>query len=320
MALNFRLHREEDLAAMRAMWANDTDWGNDFAGIFDAYINNACLSGACVLLAEDGETGSVVGQFAFLPYLVKTPDKELKAYRPAAPVVSKKYRYFKANPLEHPAIRMYLEGAKLMKEAGADLIFMVPNPSWIRLMKMFPNFHTAKFPLFSKPLAAGASLELDPEISYRSLDPADPRIDLLWEQFSALHRSMVVRDTRILPWKIGKGDHEVLGIERAGKLIAMLALRAKGEQQWLIDDLMFADCEGSLRAALAVAERAGLAHAEQRALSKVAVLATPLMQPSLMELDFKKDAYDFPFVVQTLADDIKADTISPTSWFLSAND
>lgn len=228
MALNFRLHREQDLDSMKAMWAHNTDWGNDFASIFEAYINNACLDGACVLLAEDTEVGSLVGQFAFLPYLVKASAKELKAYRPAAPIVSKEYRYFKANPIDHPAVRMYLEGAKLMKAAGADLIFMVPNPSWIRLMKMFPNFHTAKFPLFSKPLAQCASMGLDPEISYNSLNPADPRIDHLWKQFSTLHRSMVVRDTRILPWKIGKGDHEVLGVERAGKLIAMLALRARG--------------------------------------------------------------------------------------------
>lgn len=83
---------------------------------------------------------------------------------------------------------------------------------------------------------------------------------------------------------------------------------------------MFSDCDDALRSALSIAERVGLAHARRADLIKTAVLATPLMEPSLVELGFKRDAYDFPFVVQTLADDIDAGTIKPSAWFLSAND
>lgn len=320
MALRFRLHREEDIGSMKEMWSTNTDWGSDFEGIFDAYITQSCLEGACILLAEDEPESTLVGQFAFLPYLIKTPEKELKAYRPAALIVSKSYRYFKANPLDHPAIRMYTEGAKLMKAKGADLLFMTPNPSLTRIMKIFPDFKTAKFPLFSRQLTEKPLPELASDISFGKVKPNDPRIDRLWEKFRNLHNCSIVRDTRILPWKIGKGDHEVIGLERHGELIAVLAMRAKGEQQWLIDDWMFADDHDSLIAALKVATFIARDKAIQSPLTKVAVLATPIMKQPLEELGFKRDAYDFPFTVHKLSDAADLTTLDPAQWFLSAND
>jgi hypothetical protein len=320
MALRFRLHREDDLDSMKEMWSSNTDWGSDFEGIYEAYITNSCLEGSCILLAEDDTENTLVGQFLFLPYLVKTPEKELKAYRPAAPVVSKSYRYFKANPLDHPAIKMYMEGAKLMQAKGADLIFMTPNPSWVRLMKMFPDFQTATYPLFSRQLTEEPMPELLSEISFSRVDPHDPRIDRLWEKFRILHSCSVVRDTRILPWKIGKGDHEVIGLERYGELIAVLAMRAKGDKQWLIDDWMFADDYDAIIAALKVATLIAHKKAEQSPLTKVAVLATPVMKQSLEELGFRRDSYDFPFTVHKLSNAVDSATLDPALWFLSSND
>lgn len=322
MALQFRLQRDDDLEAIRKLWTENTDWGTDVDAIFNHYIGNSCLDGACVLLAIDDDTCNPVGMFAFLPYLVQAGSRIIKAYRPAAPVVSKKYRYFRANPLDHPAIRMYNEGAKLMQKRGDDLIFMVPNPSWIRLLRMFPQLRTGSFPLFTRSITNPSIPEADAGVSWKKVSLQDGRIDQLWERFRKLHNCGVVRNQNILEWKLGRGEHEVVGVERAGELVALVAMRLKGHRQWLIDDLLVADLHLSLRDAMVAALHSAQTATEESAaeIDKVGLLATPAMQDTLQNLGFSRDQYNFPLVVHTLSEGLMPEEVDPKHWFLSAND
>jgi hypothetical protein len=319
MPLKFRLHTSDDLEGMRQMWIENTDWGAP-EQLFNDFILNACLDGACVLLALDEAGNELVGQFAFLPYLVKVHDRIFKAYRPIAPIVSKSYRYFKGNPFEHPAIRMYNEGVNLLRARGDGLIFMAPSPSWLRLLKMFPQLRTGSFPLFSRSLDPSGLPALPLGTSYGPLSLSDSRIDLLWQRHRDHHACCIVRDSLMMTWKIGKGDHQIYGVERSGELVGLLACKRKGFRQWLVDDLMFADCEDSLRSVAIAAVQTGQIASAEGELDKVGILTTVAMRPVLDSLGFSKDNYDFPFVVQPLAADISIRDIDPIHWFVTAND
>ena len=141
---------------------------------------------------------------------------------------------------------------------------------------------------------------------------------------SRLHGCSIVRDTRSLPWKIGNGDDVVLGVWRGAELKAVVACRQKGDRQWLVTDVIFADTEESLRAALAAAINLGSDRSDaadrDKPILKVAVLATAVMEPVLKEFGFYRDKYDFPLVIQILSPELSVESVDPSRWFVSAND
>ena len=59
---------------------------------------------------------------------------------------------------------------------------------------------------------------------------------------------------------------------------------------------------------------------EEAAIRKVAVLATPLIQQQIETLDFKKDTYQFPVVIQVLDSSLSKEQVAPERWYVSAND
>jgi hypothetical protein len=92
----------------------------------------------------------------------------------------------------------------------------------------------------------------------------------------------------------------------------------------LVCDLLVADSGDSLRNTLIAV--ANVAHSEaiipdrEKPIIKVAVLATPIMEPVVRSLGFVRDAYDFPMVVHILDPTISIDDVAPPRWYISAND
>jgi hypothetical protein len=323
VALSYRLHRDEDLEELQNLWEENTDWGSLTPDLWRKHIVEAPLGGASILLAIDDQSGRIVGEFAFMPSRVRVNGREISAFRPAAPIVAKGYRFFSANPLAHPALVMYRQAVEALRDRGEGLIYMVPDPRWVRLLKMFPGLQVGTFPLYSLPLPLSAGpLPIGEGYKIGPVDLRESRVDRLWEHSAKLHSCSIVRDSRSLPWKIGKGDDEYFGVERDGELVAIVATRAKGDRQWLVTDLLFEDANGSLRAALAAA--ANLGHERATAagppLKKVGVLATAPMEAAVRSLGFSRDRYDFPLVVQCLDPAIEAAEIATPNWFVSAND
>ena len=111
---------------------------------------------------------------------------------------------------------------------------------------------------------------------------------------------------------------------RGGELVGLSASRRKGEQ-WLICDVLATDLRDSLRATLAAT--ANLANAKApvfkaagKPVPKVTVLTTPAMEPIVRDLDFVRDAYDFPLVVHVLDSSLSKEDLNPSQWYFSAND
>lgn len=323
MSLNFRLHRDEDLPELQSLWLDNTDWGGLTPDLWRKHIIEAPLGGASILVATDSKSGRIVGEFAFMPSRVRVKGREVSAFRPAAPIVARGYRFFGVNPLNHPAIAMYTNAVEALRDRGEGLVYMVPDPRWTRLIQMFPNLIVGSFPLFSRPLPLSSPMAMDAGYDAGPVELTDSRVDELWQKSAAIHGTSIVRDTRSLPWKIGKGEDHVLGLERGGELVGIVACRQKGDRQWLVTDLLFADAEASLRNLLIAAANLGHEHAlstTEKPIAKVAVLATSPMHATVKCLGFARDRYDFPLVVQVLDQTIDKRDVATEQWFVSAND
>ena len=105
-----------------------------------------------------------------------------------------------------------------------------------------------------------------------------------------------------------------------------MASGPKGEKprQWEICDLLSADdgesLAATLRAAINVAQAQTLEEPADSPVSQVAVLVTPRLDAHVRDLGFRRDAWDFPLMLNSLDDTLTDDAIAPELWYLSAND
>ena len=326
MRLDYRLLQEEDLPGVQRLWKEEAGWGTLADEMWRRYVVDAPMGGISGTVATDAETGQIVGQFVFVPSLVSVNGREVRAFRPGAPIVAKSFRFRSANPFSHPVVAMYRYAVKALRARGDGLIYMVPDPRWVRLFKMFPFLQTGSFPLWRLALPLASLLPLGEGFTAAPLAAWDERVDRLWEAARRLHGCMVVRDSRTLPWKLGEAQHEVIAVERGGELVGLTASRRrKNEEQWLVCELLAADDGEALRATLAAV--ANLAHAKTleslatpKPIRKVTVLVTPSMEAAVRSLGFVRDEYDFPLVVHVLDESLRAEDVSPARWYVSAND
>ncbi len=325
MSLTYRLHQDDDLPALQKLWEENTNWGLPTQELWQQYVIDAPLGGAVIVVAVDEQTQQIVGEFVFVPSLVSVNGREFRAFRPGAPIVAKSLRFRSPNPLSHPVVAMYRHAAAALRERGDGLIYMVPDPRWVRFFRMFPDFYGGTYPLWRLDLPLTAPLPLPADCVAAPLQVLnDERIDRIWNAWSTFHPCQVVRDSRYLPWKIGKGEYIVLGVEQQGELIGLVASRRKGDRQWLICDVMAINPDEALRATLIAVSN--LAHEQalnalpEQPLRKAALLVTPVMEPVVRSLGYVRDEYDFPVVVQLLNPAIAKEDIMPSKWYVSAND
>jgi hypothetical protein len=326
MTLKLEFHEVADLPDLERLWREETDWGEQSQSL-QRWFMEAPFGPPRIVVARDVKSGEIVGQFRFMPSRVSIDGHMVRAHRPFGTIITKAMRDSVAsnNPLEQPAVAMYLHAVAELQARGEQLIYMVPDPRWVRMFKMCPFLQTSSFPLWSlptplpAPLALGAGFTAGPLASWD-----DGQVDELWNAARRLHGCLMVRGANVLRWKLANGDFKVTAIERRGEMAGLVASRAKGDRQWLICDLLAADDNESLRATLAaaanIAHEEALARAGGEEIRKVATLATPLMEPIVRDLGFMRDEYDFPLVVHILDDRLRAKDTHPARWYVSAND
>ncbi len=331
MSLNLKFHDVADLPGLERLWQDETDWGEQSAEL-KRWFMEAPFGKPSVVVASDGQTGKPVGQFRFMPMRISVNGRDVSAVRPFGTIVTKEAHEAAGarGVLDNPIARMYLRGADEFRARGAGLMYIVPDERWVGLfkrwalaLKMF-KIKYASFPLWSLPLPLTSGLlPLGDGFTASALTNWD-EVDQLWETSRQLHSCMAVRDAGALRWKLAQAIFTVTAIKRDGQLVGLVASREKGDRQWLICDLLAADDGAALRATLAAA--ANVAHDESLArsganeLRKVAVLATPVMEPAVRSLGFVRDDYDFPLVVHVLDKSLPADAVRPERWYVSAND
>ena len=323
MRLSYRLVQNEDLPGLQELWKEHSGWGQLAEVMWQRYIVEGGASGT---VAIDVETGRIVGEFIFMPSLISVNGREVRGFRPGAPLLAKSLRFQSANPFKHPVVAMYRYAVKALRERGDGLIYMVPDPRWVRLFKMFPFLQAGSFPLWRLDLPLASPLPLGEGFTAAPLTTWDERVDRLWEAARKLHGCMVVRNARTLPSKLGLAEHEIIGVERNGELVGLTASRQrKDEEQWLVCELLAADDADALRAT--IASVANLANskvqeslAKPKPIRKVTLLVTPSMESAVRSLGFVRDNYNFPLVVHVLDESLPAEHVKPERWYVSAND
>jgi hypothetical protein len=324
MRLTYRMFQDDDFPGLQRLWEEATGWGGLTAEVWRRYRDEGPLGGMACAVAQEPASGKIVGQFAFLPSLVSVDGAVVRAFRPAAPIVGKEARWAGLNPLRHPIAMMYARAVRELRDRGDGLIYMVPDPRWLRFFRMFPNLVCGTFPLWKMPVPLAAPLPLPPGHTAAPLGALDGRVDRLWEAASRLHGCSVVRNAEALAWKTGDAEYDVLGIEHAGELVAVVTSRQKGDRQWLVCDVLFADPGEPLRAALAaacnLADRRARAAPPEKPIIKAAVLVTPVMEPAARALGLERDRYDFPMVIDVLSPRLTRQQVHPSRWYVSAND
>ena len=332
MALTLEFHDVADLPGLDRLWQEETDWGEQTEEL-RRWFMEAPFGKPSVVVASDAETGKAVGQFRFMPMRVSVNGRDVSAVRPFGTIVTKEAHEAAAarGVLDNPIAAMYLHGVEEFRARGVGLMYIVPDERWVGLFKRWASalrmfqIEYASFPLWSLPLPlADGPLPLGEGFTASPLAAWDERVDRLWEAARGLHGCMAVRDAGVLRWRLAQANYSVTAVERGGELVGLVASREKGDRQWLVCDLLAADDGDALRATLAAAVNAG--HAEAAAhggtdkLRKVAVLATPVMEPAVRGLGFVRDEYDFPLVVHVLDESLRAEDMSPARWYVSAND
>src|SRR5690242_1139789 len=251
MTVSYRLYSEDAMPAVRRLWVETAGWGDISEEMWRHFTIDA-PAGALTLVLAEREGAGVVGQFAFLPMPVSVGGRTVKAVRPFAPILaaSERGRHFSIDPMKHPTVEMYIYGLQQVREQGAELVYMLPDPRWMPFLRMMPTIQTGSFPLWSLPLAPPASVELPPGYEARPLETWGSEVDALWERFASLHPVQAVRDARMLAWRVGTGLHRVTAVRRRGELVGLAAAQRKGDQQWLVCEILAADADESLRATI----------------------------------------------------------------------
>jgi hypothetical protein len=325
MNIIYRLSTPDDHAALVRLWSEEGGWDHLEAETWADRLLRTPLGAAAIAVAQNEDTGELVGQFAFIPSMIATNGQLVPAVRPFAPIVARsiRSRILSLDPRKMPAGAMYRTAVRELSARGQRVAYMIADPHWLFLLKFNTGLVHHRFPLWSLPLPLGGALPLGHGFDAAPLAGWDERVERLWERASKLHRCLVVRNTSSLPWKVGRGDYEVLGVERGGELVGLVASRAKGDAQWLICDLLSVDLGSSLRATLAAA--CNLAHSRtltpsEPPLRKIAILAPAALEPMLRELNFGCDNYKFPLVVHRIDDSLAQPDLDPSCWYVSAND
>ncbi|MDQ3657850.1 MAG: hypothetical protein M3457_22595 [Chloroflexota bacterium] len=322
MKLAYRMHTKDDEPALIRLWSEHGGWDKVDTKDWAHRLLQPPFGPSTIALAEDVDTGDIVAQFAFIPWRVSVDGHDVRALRAFAPVFAKPARSLLSSV--HPIVEMYRYAARTLGAQNERLIYTVPDPRWMHFLRMFPVLRSGTFPLWSLPLPLTHSVELGQGYAATSIEANDQRIDGLWKIASRLYGCMAVRDSRALPWKVSHGNYRVTGVERGGELVGVVAAQQKGDRQWLVCDLLAADAADSLRATLVAAANVGQSEAVAAPVGfpihKVAVLATPIMEPVLRDLDFARDAYDFPLMVHILDSTIARKDVDPARWYVSAND
>ncbi|HEV7905166.1 MAG TPA: hypothetical protein VGO96_15095, partial [Pyrinomonadaceae bacterium] len=216
MPITYEFHADATQPGLERLWREATDWGDATLDHLRRWFEVAPFGKPRIVVATDSATGEMVGQFRFMPSRLTVDGETVRAVRPFGTIVTPAMRAAveSRNPLEQPAVAMYSRAVEELRGYGEQIIYMVPDPRWVRLFKMFPFFQTGTFPLWSLPLPLAAPLETRAGYRAAPLEAWDERVDALWDESSRLHGCQMVRDAATLRWKLSNANYTTTAVER----------------------------------------------------------------------------------------------------------
>jgi hypothetical protein len=328
MDLTYRFATDQDIPEVARLWSEETDWGIVTPGLpwFRNFLEPP-YGKVRWLLAIDASTAAVVGTVGFIPWPVRlpgSPTELIRGVRPTALVLSKAVRgtLSRAQLQNNPLVQAFLAALQQLNGEGFQLLYGLPDPRWLSILRRIPRMNCRRFGLSSMPLPVAGLPRMPFGFTTTELVRWDRRVDQLWTCFSErLPLACSERNAAALRWKVGGGDYSVQGIYAGAELVGLVASREKGDRQWLICDLLTRDDGDSLRATLAAVCNLAQCKASAegtRAPRKVSILRLPYLDPILQEFGFVQDNYTFTHITFVL--DPKLIGLGQHDWYLSANE
>jgi len=326
MDIRFRMAKPEDDATLIHFWRENGGWDELDQAAWDHRFNKAPMGKARIVIAQHPETEELVGQLAFFPIKVTVNDMEGLGYRGFAVIIKKEREHFKGIlGMKNITVGMNLYAADIFKEEGATLIYHLPDPRWARWFNLLSHMRGASFPLYTFPIDEISKLEIKENYSSDTIPPSSDAIDNVWNNNQQMVKNSIVRDKKVLPWKISHGPFLYLGITKNEQLMGWATfIKREHSRQFLIGDIIAMDTT-SLKHLLIAVCKAVCKELEndpeaKTKIDKVSILGASWMLETLEGLGFKKNKYRFPFFIQQLDEKIDKKTIGPKNWFVCAND
>lgn len=138
----------EDYNALVEFWNRNSGWDEINRKIWEERFVNAPFGPSVILIVENKL--QITAMLVFILFKVRLGKEEVNACRPFAAVVDKTVREYFSGSLY--IIQLLKKGFKTMKHKGTDILIMLPNPRWKRLLSLI-NVHSKEFPLFRKMLS-----------------------------------------------------------------------------------------------------------------------------------------------------------------------
>ncbi len=223
-------------------------------------------------------------------------------------------------------LKMYRFATRHFVAQGVHLLYVMPDPRWVRGLQLIPGMQLTNFPLWCLPLENEIIEQLPEGYAIESISPSDPRINELWVKSSKLHHCGIVRDTFFFPWKLSHRGYKFVGITYQERIIGFAVFIYKDLINGIIICDVLAENEEALKITLQVVSakaynfRRSLPEAKQHVCEKVSILATPLIQKVVTELGFQKNNYKFSLGVHVLSKELSKKKLAPENWYVSAND
>ncbi|HEU0012808.1 MAG TPA: hypothetical protein VFQ45_03955, partial [Longimicrobium sp.] len=216
--LAYRPFRDGDLPGVLRLWEEESGWGAITPEKWRRWYVDRPDGPCLVMVAEDGG-GRVAGQLVFAPAVVRVDGEPVPAVRVGAPIVERARRRRSVRHPEHPATRLYREGARAAAAAGFRLLYAVPEHGWLPFFRWLGGFAQADpgcLAVAPSPAAAGRArgLRAAPSAGFGA------EHDVLWEQAASSFpvRCGLERGADRLRHRIG--GHRVLEARDAGGALA----------------------------------------------------------------------------------------------------
>ena len=323
MATTYRMYTDDDIDDLVKFWSDNSGWDQIDRTEWERRFHHTPYGKATVALAIKKK--EIVGQFVFIPTVISIDGKEVKAFRPFAPVVKESLRSaLGMATLIEIIFKMYNYAIDHFRLKGISLVHMLPDPRWVRGFRFLSDIQIGDFPLWSIPLPTKEKFVLPDGYEVEPINATDEKIDLLWAKNSRLYGCSLPRNTQTLSWKTSHGDYKLVGIFYQGELVGLSTSTVKEkDKQWLICDMISSDGDETLLAIIKATCNAAhdfVTSQTGTAVEKAAILATALIEKNIKQLGFKKEKYKFPIVVQLLDPKLSKQQVAPERWYASAND
>ncbi len=240
--MEYREYKESDIPSLIKLWKENSEWGEISENDFKEWHIDTPYEKVEIIVAIDSNEG-IVGQMMFTPCRIHCNKNVYKAARISAPILHKDFRTIKYS-LNHPILKLYINGMSLIKKKGFDIAYVYPDRGWLtalRGLQVVTKFRW-ETKLFECSSIDFKQTDLINEYSFARVTNFSNDYDLLFNQVCANQSIFcgIVRTEKWLTYKLGGFINYELREKASSKLLGYISVRPK---DGLLVDFLFLNNE-----------------------------------------------------------------------------